>query len=140
MSENKWEGFVFSTKYKASESSRKDVSITVSTGRDKNREVMELYSFTIRNECFEMLTGSQQRYIKFGLKQAQLYFIPVKELNDGFSFHHSTTNKSKTNHYSTVRVKSFPALRPFLKDKTQHYTMKYDKGLELYYVDLHEED
>lgn len=139
MSEEKWEGFVFSTKYKAQESSSRDVTITISTGRDRNREVVELYSFTIRNECFQMMTGSQKRYIKFGLKQSQLYFIPVKDLKDGFSFHHCTSNKSKQNHYSTVRVKSFPELRPFLKDRTQHFTMKYDKELELYYINLHEE-
>ena len=108
----------------------------MSIGIQKGPKGRNRYGFTVRNDFIELILEGNKSYIKFGMKKALLYFIPVSEISEGFAFHKDSNAKGRGTVYASVGIDALPELERFLGEYRCDYDLKYDKNLELYYIDL----
>ena len=130
-----FEGFVFSKKGATGAThSPKDVGMSLvkaSNGTDRRR-----VSIILRNGVKELIIDNK-KYIRFGMKGALFYFLPTNDRLDGYTFR-QTKGCTNDNSYSTMAVEALPGVDKYLEN-VKNMELRYDKTLELYYVDSEEE-
>jgi len=99
------------------------------------------YGFVFRNDIYELIFVEGKNFIQYGLRGHLLYFIPVTE-SQGFALHRAGKKdaeyRSKQHSkYATINKDSMPdKFHKYVNTEPTEYEMKYDKNLELYYIDL----
>lgn len=129
-----FEGFELSNKGSAGNAHiYTDISISIQKNSRKNSY---RYGFTVRGGLFDLIADNEEA-VKFGLRGSMLYFIPTNK-RDGYMFHIANGGNRETK-YASVSQESFPSLAKFVTaGNTLHLNLKYDKQLELYFVNLME--
>lgn len=116
------------TKFRTSETSSDNVSISIVKGGKKMTPGTKLLSMVVRDNLFKQF-GSD--YVCFGIFKNRIYFRGT----DKQSGYKVTVKGTHAYIQATLQAEEIANYEPFVGD----YTLRYDEFYELYYIDIERE-
>ena len=135
MNEKLLEGFEFSKKSQRGGGVRTTKDVGISYQRNGKQ-----IGLCIRNDLSDLIAGVEKPYIRLAQKRNLLYFIPTDKY-EGYALRVSGGKGHETIHtkYAAIKTVNMPSsFEKFFEYKSADFDMKFDKNLELYYIDLFE--